>query len=396
MSALVTTWAAVVALVGATVHPGDGPALEGATIVLDGERVQAVGVGLAPPAGATIIDVKGKVITPGLIDAWTGLGAAEVWAVGESVDLDAGGDDPVRAAFRVVDALNPRSPTLAIQRAHGVTAVVSAPGGGLVAGQAAAIDLTGRVLRPSVAMAARFGGGDGTSRGEALLRLRELLDDARTYAAKKRDFEGARLRRLAASRLDLEALQPVLRGELPLAVTVHRAADIEALLRFAAEQRVKLVIIGGAEAWQVADALAAAKVPVVLDPVANLPADFDRIHARADAAAKLVAAGVPVALSTFSLHNVRKLRQWAGNAVRAGLPHADALRAVTAAPAAIAGLDDRGRLAPGQVADLVVWSGDPFELSTRAEQVWIGGARAPEGHRQRALFERYRRVPPPY
>ncbi|MCB9539333.1 MAG: amidohydrolase family protein [Myxococcales bacterium] len=396
MSALVTTWAAVVALVGATVHPGDGPALEGATVVIDGERVTAVGVGLTPPAGATVIDVQGKVITPGLIDAWTGLGAAEIWGVPESVDLDAGGDDPVRAAFRVVDALNPRSPTLAIQRAHGVTAVVSAPGGGLIAGQAAAIDLNGRVLRPSVAMAARFGGGEHASRGEALLRLRELLDDTRTYAAKKRDFEGARLRRLAASRLDLEALLPVVRGELPLAVDVHRAADIEALLRFASEQQVKLIVVGGTEAWLVADALAAAKVPVVLDPSANLPGDFDRIHARADAAAKLAAAGVPIALSTFSTHNVRKLRQWAGNAVRAGLPHADALRAVTTTPATLAGLTDRGRVAPGQVADLVVWSGDPFELSTRAEQVWISGAQAPEGHRQRALFERYRTVPPPY
>ncbi len=396
MSALVTTFAAVVALVGATVHPGDGPALEGATVIVEGDRVTAVGVGLSPPAGATVVDVKGKVITPGLIDAWTGLGAAEVWGVAETVDLDAGGADPVRAAFRVVDALNPRSPTLAIQRAHGVTAVVSAPGGGLIAGQAAAFDLTGRVLRPSVAMAARFGGGEGTSRGEALLRLREVLDDARTYAAKKRDFEGARLRRLAASRLDLEALQPVLRGELPLAITVHRAADIEALLRFAAEQDVRLVIIGGTEAWLVADALAAARVPVVLDPVANLPGDFDRVHARDDAAAKLAAAGVPLALSTFGLHNVRKLRQWAGNAVRAGLPPADALRAVTAGPAAIAGLTDRGRVAPGQIADLVVWSGDPFELSSRAEQVWIAGERTPDGHRQRALFERYRHVPPPY
>ncbi len=396
MSALVTTFAAFVALVGATVHPGDGPALEGATVIIDGERVTAVGVGLAPPTGATIIDVQGKVITPGLVDAWTGLGAAEIWGVPESVDLDAGGDDPVRAAFRVVDALNPRSPTLAIQRAHGVTAVVSAPGGGLIAGQAAAIDLTGRVLRPSVAMAARFGGGEGASRGEALLRLREVLDDARTYAAKKRDFEGARLRRLAASRLDLEALLPVVRGEQPLAVDVHRAADIEALLRFAAEQQIKLVIVGGSEAWLVADALAAAKVPVVLDPAANLPGSFDRVHARADAAAKLAAAGVPVALSTFSTHNVRKLRQWAGNAVRAGLPHAEALRAVTTTPATVAGLTDRGRVAPGQVADLVVWSGDPFELSTRAEQVWIAGARASEGHRQRALFERYRSVPPPY
>ncbi len=395
MSAFATGFLAVIALVGGTVRPGDGPALENATVLIDGERIVGVGVGLPVPAGATVVDCAGKTITPGLIDAWTGLGLAEIWGVEESVDQDAGGD-PIRAAFRAVDALSPDSPVLAIQRAHGVTTALTAPVGGLVAGQAAMIDLSGRVLVPQVAMVARFGGMQHGSRGMALLTLRELLDDTRTYAAKRKDYDQRRLRALAASRLDLEAMIPVVQGRLPLAVEANRASDLAALVRFAQEEKIRLVLVGASEAWRVADQLAAAKIPVIVDPTQNLPDTLDGVHGREDAAALLDRAGVPIMLSTFSVHNVRKLRQWAGNAVRAGLPYDRALAAVTATPAAILGLTDRGTLAPGKVADLVVWSGDPFELSTRTEGVYLRGQRAAEGHRQRALFDRYRTVPPPY
>jgi imidazolonepropionase-like amidohydrolase len=164
----------------------------------------------------------------------------------------------------------------------------------------------------------------------------------------------------------------------------------------AAEERVRLVLVGATEAWMVAEQIAAAKVPVIVDASANLPSNFDMVHARSDAAALLHRAGVKVVLSTFDAHNVRKLRQWAGNAVRDGLPHAEALKAVTSAPAEVLGIPDRGVLAKGKIANLVVWSGDPFELSTRAEQVVVQGRPVPANHRQRALFERYRTVPPPY
>jgi imidazolonepropionase-like amidohydrolase len=394
MSAALVGLAAVVAIVGGKVMPGDGPAIEGGTVILRDGKIAAVGKGLAVPAGAQVIDATGKVVTPGLVDAMTALGLVEISGVSASNDTSAGGD-LIQAAQRAVDSFNPRSPVIAIQRAHGVTTVVAAQRGGLVSGQAFAFTLDGTVIQPSVAMVAhaRIGGGH---RGRALLKLRELLDDTRTYAKKKKDFDRRALRDLTASRLDLEAMLPVVKGTLPLTLNPTRASDIEAALRFAADEKIQLILWNPLEAWVVAEALAKAQVGVVLDVSANLPSSLDAVKARADAIVRLHAAGVPVAISTFSAHNVRKLRQWAGNAVREGLPHEAALAAVTSVPAALYGLKDRGALRPGLAADVVVWSGDPFELSTRVEALYIAGEALSTGHRQRALFDRFRSVPPAY
>lgn len=174
---------------------------------------------------------------------------------------------------------------------------------------------------------------------------------------------------------------------------VNRASDIRVVLKFADEIGLRPIIVGGAEAWRVADELAARKVPVVVQPTLNLPERFEKLGARADNAALLRKAGVPVILSTFSTHNVRKLRQAAGNAVRAGMSHADALEAVTAAPARALGRDDIGTIEAGKAADLVVWSGDPFELSTRVERLYINGEPASLDNRQQKLFERYQQLP---
>ncbi|MCA9537657.1 MAG: amidohydrolase family protein [Myxococcales bacterium] len=384
---------AVIALVGGTVHPGDGPPVPDATVIVRDGKIAAIGPGLAVPAGAEVIDCRGKIITPGLIDAFTGLGLVDIDLVPASNDTEARGP-AIRAANRAVDNFNPDNPAIAIQRAHGITTVLTAPGGGIIAGQAAVYSLVGDApLRAPAAMVARLGGVAHGARGTALLALREVLDDARVYAKNKAAFEQNRLRKMAASRLDLEALGPVVRGEVPLIVHVERRTDILATLRLGEEFGVKIIIAGGAEAWLAADALAKARVPVILDPSVDAPLDFDRLHSRADAAALLAKAGVPIALSTFATHQVRKLRQWAGNAVRAGLSHDDALRAVTATPAALYGLGDRGVIRAGAVADLVVWSGDPFELLTHAERVIIGGEAVPTRHRQTALFERYRHLP---
>jgi imidazolonepropionase-like amidohydrolase len=391
---------AAIALVGATVHvgPADRPALENATVVFDGQKILAVGVNAPIPPGATVIDARGKIVTPGLFDPYTQLGLVEIGAVDESNDVDNGGD-PVRAAQRVTDSYNPESGVIPVQVAHGVTTVLVAPGGGFIAGQAAIYDLdrtetdTG-LARPSVGLPVGIGGAHGASRGAALVRLRELLDDAATYARNKAAWEKAQYRDFTASRLDLEALQPVLQGKTPLLVSVNRRSDIEAVLDLAIELKVRVVLVGAAEGWLVAARLAREKIPVIVDPVENAPESFDKLGARADSAAVLAKAGVPVLLSTFSAHNVRKLRQWAGNAVREGLPHAAALEAVTRRPAVVFGLPDHGTLEPGRVANVVVWSGDPFETTTVAEHVFVRGRAAGGDHRQKRLLERYRTLPP--
>jgi len=395
---LSTLLAASIALVGATVHPGDGPAVQDALVLINGDAVVSVTTGGAPPPGAMVIDARGKTITPGFIESWTQLGLVEIEGIEATRDDNAGGD-PVRAAHRVVDAFNPASEVIPVQRAHGITAAVVAPNGGQISGQAAVFELdapegSSGLVAANVGVVFTYGATGGPSRSAVLAGLRELFADARAFARNRAAWEKNQYRSLAASHLDLEALLPVLDGQVPLLVHVARKADILAILDLAKTERVRVVLVGATEAWQVAETLARAQVPVVIDPVENAPESFDRLGARADAAALLERAGVTVLLSTFSTHNARKLRQWAGNAVREGMTHAGALRAVTAAPAQVFGLKRLGTLRPGQRADLVVWSGDPFEPLTQVERVLIGGRDVSLRHRQRALAERYRLLPP--
>lgn len=395
--------AQTIAITGGTVYPVSGPKLEGATVLLRDGKIVAVGQNVRVPDGARRIDASGKVVTPGLMDASTTLGLVEVGAVGATRDFAVREEDPVTAAFDVVDGINPASTLIPINRLGGVTTALTAPRGGLIAGQGAVIDLAGAtvadmLVKPRAAMMASYGAGAaeavGGARGEASLRLREALDDARFWKAHQGAFDRGASRSLAESRLDLEALQPVLAGTMPLVVDADRASDISAVLRIARDYGLRLVITGGAEAWMVAGELARARVPVVLDPLTDAPTDFAHLGARFDNAALLEKAGVPVIISTFDAHNVRNLAFDAGNAVRFGLPWDVALRAVTLEPARAFGIDDRyGSLEAGKVADVVVWSGDPFELSSAPETVIIRGRVMPDRSRQRELLERYRTLP---
>ncbi|HUS65310.1 MAG TPA: amidohydrolase family protein, partial [Kofleriaceae bacterium] len=392
------------AIRGATVIAAPGQTIKNATVVVQNGRIVSVGTGAAP-AGMPVVDGTGRVVTAGLVDAASRLGLIEVEQEATTVDGSFESKNPIHAAYRAVDGYNPASVAVPVARAAGVTSVVTAPAGGLVSGTAAWMSLSasGRVddlaITSPVAMIAALGedaaGSADGSRGLALVRLRELLDDAAQYAKRRGNFERNQTRAFAASRLDLEALVPVVRGQLPLVVRAHRATDIRAAMRLARELKLKLVIEGGTEAWTLADELAAAKVPVVLNPIDNLPSSFDRIHVRDDAAALLDQAGVEVAITPVgSATNVRHLAQLAGNAVAAGLPYDKAIGAITAAPAHIFGVARRGTVAKGNVADLVVWTGDPLEIGTRAERVFIGGVEQPTRSRQDDLRDRYRQLGP--
>ncbi|MFT4626732.1 MAG: hypothetical protein ACI8PZ_005410 [Myxococcota bacterium] len=384
---------------------------QGVSVVLADGRVAAVGRGIAglkltlgaqsTVSGArwqgqecAFVQGAGTQTTAGFVAVDSQLGLVEVGMEDASRDNDAGGD-PVRASVRIVDGYNPRSSLVAIQRAGGVTSAISRPGGGLVSGQAGWVRLAGRtqadaVVDPSVAM---IGSIPGPSTAGGLAALAGLLDDARDYRRDRAAYAQGRTRPYTegASHADLEALQPVLAGELPLTLGANRASDIEAILRFKAEQGIVVVIEGAAEGWIMAAALAEADVPVVVDPLVVGAGSFDQIHGRADNAALLAAAGVQV-MFTAGTHNARNLRQRAGNAVRGGLPRADALTALTATPAAVFGLD-AGRLEAGAGGDVVVWSGDPLELSSAPEHVYIGGREVSLRNRQTALRDAYRTLP---
>jgi imidazolonepropionase-like amidohydrolase len=377
--------------------------LKGASVVVDGGKVTRVQAGApgALPAGCRVVEGQGRLLTPGLMEPYSGLGLAEVLEEESTFDYgprgDAAAKEPIRAAQRATDGLNPASMLYPVARLGGVTAAAAVPSGGLVPGQSAWVATDGSVRRSALALHVNLGmpGRDAlsSSRSEVLERLRELLFDAREYGQRKADFEQNRMRHVAASRLDLEALQEVLSGKLPVVVYATRVSDILAALELAHDYNLHLIIAGGDEAWRVAAKLAAAKVPVILQPTQNLPKDFDALSSRQDSAVLLRAAGVRVLFSTLGEpHMVRTLAQEAGNAVAWGLPHTEALRAITSGVAEAFGVEG-GRVAVGAVADLVLWNGDPLESSSRPLGMWLAGRQVPLVTRQQALFEKYRTLP---
>jgi len=390
--------AETVAITGGTVHTlGAAGTIENATVLIENGRIRAVGKDVAIPADAKRIDAAGKVVTPGLFDSESRLTIGDV----ESNDTTVT-DDRISAANDVADVLNAWSPVIAINRVDGITRAVVAPrpGKNLLAGRGAVIHLGTEpdlLIRPRVAMFAELGLPaaklSGGSRAGALLFLREALQDALDYNTNHIAFDQGNRRPYALSRLDLEALLPVVRHEIPLVIEVNRAADIEAALKLAREFKLDLILSDAGEGWMVAKQIAAAKVPVLLDVTKNLPDTFDRVGATLENAARLHAAGVTVALKSGESRNSRDLKQAAGNAVAYGLPWQTALEAMTTVPAKIWGIADHyGTLEPGKDADVVVWDGDPLEVTTYADHVFIRGAEVPMTDRQLELRDRYKGI----
>jgi len=401
--------AQTVAITGGRVYTMAGAPIENGTVLIRDGRVAQVGANVTVPADARRIDASGKWVTPGLINAATQLGLVDVGLENNTRDMSARGTNGIAASFTAWEGINPENVMFAPARAEGITTVLVAPQGGLVSGQAGVVDIIDgsvpdMIARAPVAMVAQLDKGAANlgARGEVLAKLRELLDDARTFSRRRADYDRAGTRPFSAGRTDLEALVPVVEGRMPLVVVADRASDIEAALRLAAEFTLRLIIAGGAESWQVADKLAAARVPVMIGAMNNIPGGFNNLGSYQEAAGLLRRAGVDVILigdsgiSDGGSFNVRNLKQEAGNAVAYGMSWDDALRAVTSVPARVFGLERHGTLEAGKVANVVVWSGDPFELSTRAEHVLVRGVENTEPSRQDKLMQRYKTLPPDY
>lgn len=419
-----------VAIVGGRVLTGTSVIENGTVVIRDG-RIASVGTGGAP-AGARVIDAAGKVVAPGFVAVDSGLGGSEVSSV-RGTNALRNASNSLSAAFDVSYGLDPWSFTLPVARLGGVTRAVVVPqhpggsgghyhedetagvgdGGlhepGLFAGQAAIIHLAqGQdiLVKPRVAMVAPFGeagaGVAGGARGAEFVLFKETLAEVRLYARNKSAYERAGLRDLMLSRADLEALIPVANGSMPLIVTVSRASDITQVLRLAREEGIKVILDGAEEGWLVADQIAAAGVPVLLNPTDNLPNDFEMRAARMENAAALNAAGVVIAIkgNEGSTHRAREVRYNAGNAVSHGLPYTAAIAALTVNPARIFGMAGQfGQIAPGAAGDVVVWSGDPLEPLSQPSAVFVGGVEQPLESRALLLRDRYRQqtpMPPAY
>ncbi len=410
-----------VAITNARILTGTSVIENGAVVIRNG-KVVSVGTGAAP-AGLRVIDARGQIVTPGFVAVDSGLGGSEVGSVGGSSDLS-NNANTLSAAFDLSYGLDPWSFTLPVARLGGVTRAVVTPqhagsGGGhshddsdfagaghggyqspgLFAGQAAVIKLGGAdiLVKPRVAMVAPFGeagkGVAGGARGAEFVLFKETLAEVRLYARNKAAYDRAALRDLSLSRADLEALIPVANGSMPLIVSVNRASDIQQVLRLAREEGVKVILDGAAEGWLVADEIAAAKVPVLLHPITNLPGNFEMRAARMQNAAALNAAGVVIAIkgNEGSTHRARDIRYNAGNAVSHGLPFGAAIQAITVNPARIFGFDGQfGELKSGAAGDVVVWSGDPLEPLSQPSAVFIDGVEQPLQARNLLLRDRYR------
>ncbi len=392
-----------IAITNATVYARPDHKLEHATVVIRDGKIAAVGK-VRPPAGAQVIDGSGKIVTAGLIEASSMLGLVEV-------DAEASGNDgtfgvkpvEVHAAYRASDAFDASSVAIPVARAGGVTSAIVGPRGGLVAGQASWISTAvGAVkpLVPTIAMNAALGAPatELASRGYAVEHMRRLLDDVAAYRRNKVEFEKNKSRKFAGTRLDREALVPVLAGRRLLVIAADSEVDIRAALAIAAERKLRIAIAGGDEAWRVAPELARAKVPVLLDASSNLPGSISAADVRDDNAAVLVKAGVPLAITTLgNASAARTIRQLAGIAVANGLPWAQGLAAITQVPAQIFGLDRgplaRGTIERGKVADVVIWTGDPLEVTTRVDTVIENGVVQPLSTHQTRLRDRYRHLP---
>lgn len=429
--------AQTIAITNGRVIIGDGSEpIDGGTVVIRNGRVVAAGAGVAVPAGAQVVDANGRWVTPGLVSGFSRIGLAEVDAASSSNDTNAR-NSPFSAAIDVAPAINPQASAIAINRAAGVTRAVVAPeaGSSMFGGQGAVIDLgsdmdpiTRRRAFQYVELGETGGQRAGGSRASAHALLRNALREAgqlrltitgRTGRERPdsvgdqpmledqpdfRMFEPSRERAgdVLLTRFDAAALVPVVRGEQAMLVHVERASDILQTLALKREfPNLRIVLVGATEGWRVADQIRAAGVPVIANALNDLPATFEQLAATQSNVGRLRAAGVTVGIGHINDDETRQIRlmpQYAGNLVAltripgaTGLSWNEAFAAISSRPAEAMGMGGEiGSLRPGRRGDVVIWDGDPLELSTGVQAVWIDGVQQSLENRQTRLRDRYR------
>jgi imidazolonepropionase-like amidohydrolase len=414
--------AGLYAVVGGRVFTMAGPPIENGTVVIEKGVIRQVGAGVPAPAGATVIDARGKWVFPGFIESRTSLGLSEIDLVEVMRDEDEA-TDPVLPQLQVMDAYYTESEVIPVARLHGLTSAFTAPGeGNVIGGAGAVVRLSGGspaevLVKPGAALVVNFGEAPkarygprhqspDTRMGIAAV-LRDAFTKARDYQAKWAEYDRKRTEFAKGKPgakgkapekpsppdrdLKLEALLPALEGRMPLFARAHRVDDIQTAVRLASELNLKLIISRGTEAYKIADLLAAKHIPVVVGPITTQPDRIETLGAIYDNAARLQRAGVKIAIQSGETLNARMLPYEAALAVAYGLPWEQAVRAITVNPAEIFGVADRiGGLRPGLQADLMVTDGDPLQPLTRLRHLMIAGRPMPLTSRQTALYEAWR------
>lgn len=371
----------------AKVHTMTADGTMSADVLVEAGVVRRIGQDLSANDGAKIIDAAGRPLTPGLFAGVTGIGIGEVSGADETMDGSL--DMPaMRPEFDVTSAFNPHSSLVPVTRIEGFTFTMLGAGSStIIGGQGRMVSLDGGYDSFAgdnvmfISLGGRAADRTGGSRAGLWMMLEQAMDEADSPTASNEPG--------LLTRRGRQVLAQFSEGGMVI-FSVNRASDILQTIKFADEFGFKAVISGGAEAWMVAEQLADAGIPVMLNPLQNLPSSFDALGSRLDNAALLHAAGVTVVFSGAGSHNARKQRQMAGNAVSYGLPHEAGLAALSSNPASVFGVaGQQGSIERGKAANLVLWSGDPLEVTSVAESVIINGELVPMESRQTRLRDRY-------
>ena len=399
-----------VALVGGTVHPVSGPVIARGTVLFEKGKITAVGAEIKVPADAAVVDIKGLHVYPGLIEPFTSLGLIEIGSLRATIDDRELGK--INPEARVEKALNPDSERLPVTRANGVALAAVLPSGGLISGLGAVVQLDGwtaEQMTVKAPLCLLVNWPDMSPPGRELdkeareKRIKQLKEDLEALEQAFKDARAYRQARAAeaaggvpAHNFDIrwEAMLPVLSGEVPVWVAASRRMEIEAAVDWAKREGLKMVLAGGAEAAECADLLRENHIPVVLAPVLSLPlrrdSEYDEPYTLPD---KLFRAGVEFCIGGMAAMNgnERNLPYQAAMAAAFGLPKEEALKAITLYAAQILGIVDRaGSLEVGKEATLIVTDGDPLEITTQVEKLYIQGRPVDLDTRQRALYRKYR------
>ncbi|CUU06236.1 Imidazolonepropionase [Candidatus Kryptobacter tengchongensis] len=400
-----------IALIGGTIHTITNGTIEGGIVLFDKGKIVAVGKNVNIPKDAEIIDISGKHVYPGLINAFTTIGLVEIGAVRATRDVTEVG--LINPNVRAEIAFNPDSEHPPVTRSNGITTVLVVPTGELIAGQSALMMLDGwtweemtlkapvglhiywpRMVQPSgpgFALARRSPEEIRKEVEKRLQLIRETFQKARAYK-KAKESETQKGIPYHDTDLKYEAMIPVLEGKVPVFIHANSSKEILSAIEWAESEGLKIVIVGGNDAWKIADVLKAKNIPIILTNIHRLPSKTDSEYDEPFTVAyKLYKAGVKFCIAgEGGYYNERNLPYQAATCVAFGLPKEEALKAITIYPAEILGVADKvGSIEPGKDATLIVTTGDPLEIPTQVIYEFIQGRKVDLSNRQVKLYEKY-------
>ena len=373
-------------LKNATIHTATNQgSLENSDILIRDGYIVRIGENISS-SSAIVVNLSGKEVSPGLIAPLSQLGIVEIGLVPETRDDTS---NIYSAGLSIDSAFNPSSTLIPYNLTGGVTLTLTSPSSsGLFSGMTSVFSLSGSLeeslVASNIALSANISGGEDSKAAKIL-----LLEDSLDIASSMWRAWSPLPKNSYYSPRDLRAIKRVLKREIPLVVKANRASDILALIDLSKRKKIDLVIFGAAEGWRVAQQIASAKVPVIIQPIDNIPHSFNELGARLDNAYLLHSEGVKILISSPETHNSYLSRQGAGIAVSYGLPWKEALKGLTKNISEVFKLNKRGAIQEGYIADIIIWDGDPLEVTSFVDGVYLSGKKYPVENRSMRLKERY-------